>query len=150
MQMQRTRGSAGNVVLVGILLGVFLLPGCRRGRQMGPTVEVTGKVTLDDEPFSEGTIGFTCLRSGATFNARPGSDGTYAVSILDVQLGETYGVFIGGIEYDETEYDEEADAPKAPTDPPVPAKYLEATTSGLTATIDKEEKLTFDFELKSE
>ena len=117
---------------------------------MGPTVEVSGKVTLDGKPFSEGSIWFTSPRSGAGFQANLGSDGTYSLSILDVKIGETYGVFIGGIEAeDENELDENGH-PKGVSVPPVPAKYWESITSGLTAKIDKAEKLTFDFELKSE
>jgi len=148
-KMKRTRSLAARLIMVGILFGPFLLLACGCGPTMGPTVEVSGKVTLEGEPFSEGRIWFTSPRSGAGFNANLGSDGTYALSILDVEIGETYGVFIGGVEPKEGEVDG-AGAPKGPSPPPVPAKYWEATTSGLTATIDSPQKATFDFDLESE
>ena len=112
-------------------------------------MEVSGKVTLDGEPISESTVWFSCHRSGTEFNAKLGPDGTYALSIPDVEIGETYGVFIGGIEPGEDEEDEDGN-PKATIPPKVPAKYLEGSTSGLTAIVDKESGLTLDFELTSD
>ena len=136
---------------MGVLSGPFLLLGCSAERKMGPTVEVSGKVTLDGKPFSEGSIWFTSPRSGAGFNANLGADGTYALTILDVKIAETYGVHIGGIETAAAEGAVDgAGSPIGVPVPPVPAKYREATTSGLTAAIDKGEKLTLDFELKSD
>lgn len=135
-------------LLITPLLLIGALAGCRGGPDLGPTVEVSGKVTLDGEPISESTVWFSCLRSGTEFNAKLDPDGTYALSIPDVEIGETYGVFIGGIEPEEGEEDEDGN-PKASIAPKVPAKYLEGSTSGLTATIDKESGLTLDFELTS-
>ena len=147
--MKRTHVVAVRVIMLGPLCAAFLLTGCQRGREFGPTVEVSGKVTLDGKPFSEGSIWFTSLRSGAGFHTELGPDGSYSVSILDVKIGETYAVFIGGVEPKGDEVDG-AGIPVGPAPPPVPAKYRDGTTSGLTATIDNPEKAACDFELKSE
>lgn len=116
---------------------------------MGPTVEVAGKVTLDGKPFSEGSIWFSSARSGAGFHTNLKPDGQYSVKVLDVQLGETYGVFIGGLEPADPNEVDPSGNPKGIPVPPVPAKYREAKTSGLTAVIDKPGQVTFDFDLKS-
>lgn len=148
--MKSTLGSADRRMRAPFFLGFLLLLvlGCGSGR--GPTVDVNGKVTLNNQPFSEGRIWFTCPKTGAAFPGELGTDGTYSVRILDAQIGETYGVAIGGVEpKDEIAVDGSGN-PAGVTPPPVPAKYFESTTSGLTATINSDDSQTFDFELKSD
>ncbi len=147
--MQTTRSFAIRIAMAIILCGSFLLFGWGCGRKMGATVQVRGKVTLDGQPFSQGSIWFSSARSGAGFRGRLLSDGTYSVSLLDVRPGDTYGVFIGGVEPDDANQGDSSGNPVGITVPPVPAKYRESATSGLTATLDQAKPRSFDFELKS-
>ncbi|MGE3803405.1 MAG: hypothetical protein AB7K24_01890 [Gemmataceae bacterium] len=136
-------------VAIGVAtLIVTAAAGCSGGR--GPTVQVSGKVTLDGEPLPHGAIWFTSPRSGAGFTANIQPDGTYSVQVLDVKMGETYGVHLGGRE----------PAPGEPVKldgvgnleiamPGVPPRYFESTTSGLTAVIASSSPQTFDFDLNS-
>jgi len=147
--MKRTHALAVRGILASFLLGQCLLWECGCRPKMGQTVEVRGKVTLDGKPFSEGSIWFSLARTGAGFHANLGPDGTYSVSLLDVRPGDKYGVFIGGIQPKDPNEPDKSGNPRGILAPPVPAKYWESTTSGLTATIDKAGAMTFDFELKS-
>ena len=130
------------------LMLAFLLTGCGADPDSGVTVQVSGKVTLDSQPVSEGTIWFSSDRSGAEFNAILESDGTYDLTIPDVYPGESFGIFIGGISPEEGAEDEDGNPlPDSPS--PVPAMYQESATSGLTAIIKEDGVHTFDFELTS-
>lgn len=146
--MEHTRCVALSRAVVVILVGSCLLCAWGCGTKMGPTVQVQGKVTLDGQPFSKGCVWFSSAKSGAGFSGNLRPDGTYAIRILDVHPGETYGVFIGGVEPEA----EQADASGNPVGipiPPVPAKYREATSSGIKLTLDDAKPRTFDIELKS-
>lgn len=137
------------VLVLGTFLGLLLLcvSGC--GRRVGPTVELAGKVTLDGKPFSEGSIWFTCPRTGAGFHANLQPDGQYSLKISEVQLGETYRVSIGGAEPEAASEPDASGNPRGVVAPPVPMKYRDSATSGLTALVDKAQRLTFEFDLKS-
>lgn len=127
----------------------FLVTACGADPESGESVQVSGKVTLDGEPVSDGTIWFASDRSGAEFNTLLEADGTYDLTLLDVFPGESFGIYIGGISPEEGAEDEDGN-PLPDSPPPVPAKFQEAATSGLTAKIEEEGNRTFDFELKSE
>jgi len=147
--MKRTHALAVRGILASVLLGQFLLWECGCGPKMGPTVQVRGKVTLDGKPFSEGSIWFSLARSGAGFHANLGPGGEYSVSILDARPGDQYGVFIGGIQPKDPNEVDKSGNPRGIPAPPVPTRYWESKTSGLTAAIDKAGPVTCDFELKS-
>ena len=147
--MRRAHSFAVQTTLAGILVAPLLLLACSCGRSQGPAVDVRGKVTLDGKPFSQGCVWFSSPKSGAGFRANLAADGTYSVRILDVRLGETYGVFIGGIEPEVPADPKKLGNPPGIAVPPVPAKYCESATSGLKATIEKAKRHTFDFELRS-
>lgn len=137
--------------IAGILF-VFVcivLTGCSGGKELRPTVTVKGKVTLDEKPFSEAQIWFVSPKSGAGFKTALNEDGTYSLDIEDAHLGETYGVYFGGLEPEEGAVDG-AGAPLGPEPPPIPNQYWDATTSGLTANLKEGGDQTFDFDLKSE
>lgn len=132
-----------------LLMYAFLVTGCSADPESGESVQVSGQVTLDSEPVSDGTIWFASDRSGAEFNAQLEDDGTYDLTLLDVFPEESFKIYIGGISPAAGEEDEDGN-PLADSPPPVPAKYQESATSGLTAQIKEEGNRTFDFELKSE
>lgn len=132
-----------------ILFICFIIAGCGGGRDLGPTVKLSGKVTLDNEPFSEAHIWFISPKSGAGFETKLEPDGTYSISIEDAQIGETYHVFFSGV-VPEGEQVDGAGAPVGPTPPPIPSKYWDGSTSELEAKIDGSQDQEFDFDLKSE
>ena len=135
------------MVIGGLLTFPFLL-GCSGGKEFGPTVQVSGKVTLDSEPFSKASIWFNSPKSGAGFHTELGPDGSYSLSIKDAQLGESYAVFFGGVEPEKGAVDG-AGAPLGPTPPPIPSRYWEGSTSGLNAKINDKKEHTFNFDLNS-
>lgn len=134
------------VVVCVALLAMFA--GCD---SRGPTVEVSGKVTLDGAPFSQGSVWFTSPRSGSGFRANLREDGTFVVRVLEVKYGEVYGVHISGRQLEAGETPAKLDAggnPLIPS-PPVPRRYQEYSSSGLTAKIDRDGARHFVFDLKS-
>lgn len=133
-----------------LLLPVVSFMGCgNSGPEKGPTVPVTGKVTLDGEPFSEAAIWFLSPSQGFGFHSELQSDGSYQLTIEDTQIGDEYQVLFGGKKAPEGAVDG-AGAPLDTIPPPLPSHYLDGNTSGLTAKIDKTDGLNFDFELTSE
>ncbi len=145
----------GVTVLLVSISPAVLLTGCGGGAETGETIQVTGKVVFDDAPLTDARVQFTSRRSGTAFPADLNDDGTFAIELLDVYPGEEFDVSVGAPLTDsEAPGDEpvELDAggiPIAPPPPPVPPKYLEPTTSGLSARLAGESSQTFDFELTS-
>ncbi len=137
-----------NRCIFGILILIpWLLIGCADDDGK-TTAVVTGKVTLDGEPFHKGSLSFVCLRSGTEFHTEPADDGSYTIEIPDVELGESFGVFIGPLIPEEVPVDAN-DNPLPDTPPECPSKYQEYSTSGLSAVIDQRTGNSFDFELTS-
>lgn len=128
------------------ILAVSTLPGCG-GDGKPPRYPVTGTVTFDGKPVTEGgSVNFYRKETGPV--ATPiGAEGKFDFKdSKGVEAGE-YQVFIS--------------APPSVTGPPSPAanmeikvfpdypqKYSQALTSGLTATVEaKEEGNTYSFEM---
>lgn len=135
---------------LGILYFLCLvLAGCSGSRDLGPTVNVNGKITLDGEPFTDAQIWFSSPKSGAGFETNLNPDGTYSIDIQDAQVGESYNVYFMGAAPEQATVDG-AGAPGSPPPPPIPSKYWDGATSGLTAKLTDSGDQTFDFDLKSE
>jgi hypothetical protein len=135
---------------VGAIVGSCLLLGCSDTPERGPTVVVSGKVTLNGRAFSSASIRFTSPNSGASFSMDLEVDGSYSIEILDVDEGDAYFISFGPVQ--KTPVNVELDGagiPKPNSSPPILAKYLEDSTSGLTAKIGSESMQTFDFALQS-
>jgi hypothetical protein len=134
-----------------LALSCVLMSGCRFGGNPGRTVIVSGRVTLDGEPLSQASIQFTGLRTGTGFVADLDDDGAYRLQLLAVQPDDEFGVSFGPARQIDDESDvDSAGLPKANPVPSVPAKYLEFSSSGLTATIADAPEQSFDFELESQ
>jgi|GEM_PF-931605 len=151
MNVQIPRNSRATLcAVVSLSLCLALLAGCG-GESRGPAVELKGTVTLDGKPLTVGSIQFTSIRSGASFPANLGPDGSYEVTLLDTEVGDTYGVSFGPIVHPEDApvvLDEEGN-PKSDPLPPVPARYLEYSKSGLTVNLDEAPTDALNFDLKS-
>jgi hypothetical protein len=91
------------------------------------TASISGKVTFNGKPLTEGTITFTPVKKGKAVAAKINADGTYAAATIPP--GE-YQVTV------------------TLTKPPVPAKYGKAETTPLKYTVAKG-KNTADFDLKA-
>lgn len=143
--MQRSRF----FTLQALVLGTLLLTGCG-GEKIGDPVNFSGKVTLDDKPFSAASIQFTDIDSGANYPVDLNADGTYTVEVLDTHEGDSYGVSFGPIiKPPATVKLDGAGLPLGNPAPPISEKYFEYTTSGLEVKIGSEETQTFDANLQS-
>ena len=131
--------------------GPLLLVGCSDVPESGPTVTVSGKVTVDSKAFSAASIRFTSPDSGASFPVDLNDDGTYSVEIVDADVGEAYRVSFGpSLNPPAKQELDGAGLPKPNPPPPIPARYLDETSSGLTAKISDESSQTFNFDLQSQ
>jgi len=129
------------------------LTGCGGGKtvQMGT---VQGKVTLDGEPVSAGTIFFMGESIADTASAELQSDGSYSMrygSGFRIPAAD-YRVCLGASNTNATPPDPGAlmESPEkyAVKTPSVPAKYLDGKTSGLIAAVNPGQN-TLNFDLKS-
>ncbi|MEO2016917.1 MAG: hypothetical protein ABGZ53_21375 [Fuerstiella sp.] len=126
------------------LLPVLLL-GCGGGggKEIGPTGEVEGTVTLDGEPFSEGSVAFYDNSTGNTGGAELGSGGKF-VCTVPVPVGSYQVSFLPLDEL--APGDQEADELALENDK-VHDLYRSGETSEIAAEV-KEGPNTFTFELK--
>ncbi len=148
--MKRSVTQAAAAVLVLICLDAT---GCRRGPDLGPFGDVSGKVTFTGKPVAEGAITFTSTGSGqsATIPLRP--DGSYTA-----RLGERDGLPVGEYrvyirppvltqEQRAAKHHQSAAGEGRPkTYPMIPQKYRSEATSELSVTV-KEEDNVFGFDM---
>ncbi len=119
--------------------------GCS-GKSTPETSTVQGKVTYQGNPVTQGVILLTPEGSGQAATGEIQTDGSFQLTTFKKNDGARPGKYrvavqpfpatggIPGMEFPEGK-------------PPIPAKYLDANTSGLTAEI-KSGKNTLDFALK--
>lgn len=138
-----TRIASTTAAWLTLSLLLAFLPGCGGGgKEIGPTGEVEGKVTLDGEPYSEGSVAFYDKSTGNTGGGELASGGTFKF---------TTPVPVGSYQVSFT-----MPAAPPPDDPTVDAaananddlhqSYRSGDTSGITADV-KEGTNTFTFEL---
>lgn len=142
--------------LIGLLAAI---PACGGGAIK--TEGVTGVVTLDGEPLPNATVYFTPVdkASGAQQSVgRTNEAGEYKLQTLlgAADAGTTPGDYVVTIDcVDEVETgnmttnDDGEEVPEMEEVQRAPARYLNAETSGLTATVVKGSN-TFNFDLTSE
>lgn len=129
------------------LAGLFV--GCGSGEDPRPaTVPVQGKVTYQGQPVPKGTITFQSA-SGESAVGEIQPDGTYTLSTFKEKDGAIPGAHKVMIVANT------GDPTKMPSSPGyvapkelVPQKYASLDTSGLEATVSKDKKTPYDFELK--
>ncbi len=132
------------ILIVGILLGCS---GCGGG-DTGTDITLTGTVTRNAEPFSEASIHFTQVRTGADFGVDLNEDGTYSIDILSAESGDDYGVSFGPIlAPSENPKLDGAGVPLPNPAPDLPKIYLDHTTNDLTVELEEASSQTFDFAL---
>ena len=130
------------LLLAAIVLGVT---GCDRGP---PISEVSGKVTFQGQPVSEGVINFAS-ESGFGAQARLAADGSYSLRShhgKGIPLG-SYKVSIAPPPFDPVPADLSKPPAERPQYPDIPARYRSFDTSGLTAEV-REGGNVFEFDMK--
>jgi len=119
-----------------LLCVIVLIAGCSGG---DPVASVTGKVTVDGEPVTEGMVLFLSEK-GAGGSGELQADGTYTLQCPPGQ----YKVAVAP--------PESTDPTPAPAKPPeegdIPYQYQDVGSSGLTAELAEGEN-TFDIPLES-
>lgn len=130
--------------LVGLLV---LLGGCSDHGEVGL---VRGKVTLNGQPLTQGSILFENRTTGISLLAPLTAEGTYT-ALTYQQNGLPPGTYQVAVTPSVTA---EADAPlvQQPTpggkaDGTIPAKYRSVATSGLSVTVQAGDNPPFDFNL---
>lgn len=144
----RLTGVSCLLLLVSLVCGTGCGDGS--GSSSRKLVKVTGVVTLDGKPLSQGTISFVTEGQGAMNAAGEiSSSGYYTLSTTTKGDGVPPGVYKVRIESWETPptMDERGVNPGKSA---IPDKYKDISTSGLNATInDSGRSQEFNFDLKS-
>lgn len=137
------------LTLASISLLCFSSAGC--GGSAGQSTDVSGQVTLDGMPFSQAGIVFTAIRSGAAYESDLDAEGRYRIHLLGIQSGDEFGVSFGPKKAasGDVKVDPAAGTPVPNPPPPIPKKYFEYKTSGLTAKLGDSAEQKFDFPLNS-
>lgn len=137
-------------VLIGFI-GMTALTGCG-GSDSGPNVQVSGNVTLDDQPFSGASIWFTSARNGSSYYADLKEDGTFNLTLLDARPSDVFHVSFAGLQGEEHQPKDQVDGAGVPLRAPmpkIPAHYFEGTTSGHEIVISDAKPMTTEIALKS-
>ena len=155
-----------------LLLSVFwfvalvCLTGCGPSNPMG-VVKVTGKVTMDGLPVEGARVSFVPVSEadGKLASGTTNSEGVY--SLTTAGAGEVMGALPGSYQImivkNERVGEPEPNADVPPEERPVvdsytlariikhlPVKYERASSSGLSATVEKSGKNVFDFNLEKD
>lgn len=131
-----------SIVLIAALL---LISGCGSGEPMG---KVSGKVTFQGAPVSEGTVTFVNQEQGGLAAGELKPDGTY--TLFSTTGGLKPGTYKVAIRPPDVEIP--GDGSTAPSMRPkdvdnIPKKYHNGETSGFEAVV-KEGKNEFDFDME--
>lgn len=137
---------------VGVLLGVSVLAaGCGGGASDAPrTVRVKGEVLYQGKPVPQLSVAFI-PEKGLLASGMTDDNGKFTLTTNKAGDGAAVGVYKVAIRFVPDEIPEMPGFPGAKTKPPaspIPAKYADAKTSGLTQTVDEDAaKNNFTFEL---
>lgn len=131
MNCQKWLTCGNKLFLSGIALVVIGLSGCSGGPAPDPTATVTGKVTFQGAPVSEGVINFYDAKRGNAAVTKLGADGTFSAD--SVVLGD-YGIFITPLQVD-APVDATKPAPLPANPANIPEKYRDVKTSGFKTTV---------------
>lgn len=117
------------------IIGLWILSGCSRSEKSLGTV--TGRVTLDTAPISEGKINFISS-SGFAATAEL-KNGTYMIASSQYGDGIPFGEYQVSV-FSSAEVSDPLAEPKgsASSGVEIPLKYSDPATSKLTATINKD------------
>lgn len=118
--------------------------GCTKGSRGIPLGEVSGTVTFQGEPVSEGVVNLFSDQTGIATAAPLGSNGSFSVP-GGIEIGE-YAVHItppvvdvaGGVD----------PPPEEKSYPNIPEKYRDPATSGLKVTVEEGKENVFSFDMQ--
>ncbi|MDB5339875.1 MAG: hypothetical protein JWN70_5494 [Planctomycetaceae bacterium] len=126
------------------MIMVCVLAGCGGGTK--PIQSVSGKVTLDGKPVTEGIVNF--VSAGGFAASAPIKDGAYSIARSQFGSGIPLGDYKVAVE-SAPPPDPLAKSSQAASNPvQIPKKYRDPGSSGLTAKVEKASK-PFDFALES-
>jgi hypothetical protein len=137
--------------LMILTLGLGLLFGCR-GSDEVETVDVSGKVTLDEKPLAGATIFF--ITDKHTGTGKTGPDGSYKLEngavpgLNQVYLSKIKGGAAGAGD-DPAAVAGETDPGKIAAGQAIPAKYADPLNPQLQYTVPEEGSTSANFDLKS-
>jgi hypothetical protein len=139
-------------------LGVLVIAGCGRSSNHPATFVVTGTVTLGGKPVEGGIITFRPAEDQYPANGITDADGRYELTTFSIGDGAMAGRYrVIMMKFEETTRKGGSGSPEeyvplvGPTPAPknlLPAKYADATKSGLTVEVQPEQSNSFDFELE--
>ena len=145
----------GRILPAALVVLTVCLVGCGGGGAGVKTGTVQGKVLLKGQPMTKGTIFFSIAKGGDSATGEIQSDGTYTLryqSGFSIPVGD-YAVSVimddsGPILSPEKLMEKlEKEGPAKVTET-IPAKYMDAKTSGLIAVIKEGSNPSIDFDLK--
>lgn len=135
-----------SIRLFALLATVVVLAGCQRGETLG---KLSGRVTLDGAPLSQGLVIFSNQGLGVHVVAPIDHNGHF-----EVQMAKGFGLPLGDYQVAVNPPALEPPLPGAP--PPmqvptvkIPQKYLQPDSSGLATTISAGEN-TFDIAMQTD
>ncbi|MBN2291167.1 MAG: carboxypeptidase regulatory-like domain-containing protein [Pirellulales bacterium] len=119
----------------------------------GPDIgQVSGKVTVNGKPLTNAHINFSSRDQNVSINANLNEDGTYVLKTYQEEglpPGEYQVAIKGGtFGYEETPLVGQAPTASAQPNLPIPPRYSNIATSGLTAKVERGKNKSFDFDLK--
>ena len=140
------RGGVSPLIHLVVLGCAVLLAGCDQQESIGT---VAGKVTIDGQPLTAGSVVFSNQTAGISIQANLGPGGAYQVRSHD-KAGLPPGSYRVAVTPTVIGNGETPLAGKPlPEAPPllIPVKYNDVKTSGLTAEVKAGENKPFDFAL---
>ena len=141
-RFSRRESSLSRLAICFLVLFAF---GCRGNVGERAVAPVSGTVLMDGKPVATGEVVFELVAEGFSLGAPMNSDGTYEFEV-NLPLGD-YRVYLKPYSPPGVFSPEELEA-FPPQLENVPAKYLNATESGLSAMVAKGENR-ISFELKA-
>jgi len=117
-----------------------------------PEVAISGVVTLDTVPLTNGVIQFTSTKTGEGVVTNLDSEGRYSLTFPAAEIGSPYEVTVSQPADDSGDALAAAETPQKPRTggkSVIPRKYSDRTTSGLTATLEANGSREFQFSLTS-
>jgi len=127
----------------------LILSGCSGGSGADPNlIPASGKVTIDGQPLLKGTITFFS-KSGSHSSNSAIENGSFSLNSSASARGILPGEYLVSIISEEQEATFDDSGKVIPAKSAVPEKYVDAKTSGLTATVQKDQKNDFEFPLST-
>lgn len=121
-----------NCILLMTVLSAITMTGCGSGVSETPRGDISGKVTFQETPVTDGTVNFFSGKTGIAAGAKLDSEGTF--SIPDgIEIG-TYTITITPPYVEEPPGLSPAES-KPKEFKEIPEKYRSGETSGLTAEV---------------